>query len=92
MNKLWEWIRDMLDRLFRRKRHTATESLECKEHRHDREHDLGSAMTTTRGRLNMPKRQPCPLCRASVKRKRKTWAGAHYYCNKCKNGLFVRAR
>lgn len=42
--------------------------------------------------FNMPKRQPCPVCHASAKRKLKTFDGANYYCRRCRKTFFLRAR
>lgn len=37
-------------------------------------------IVTSRGLLNMPKRQPCPRCRHMCKRSRKMASGARYTC------------
>ena len=91
--KLWQWIRVMVDRLFRRKRRTVTEdSGQLIDNPRDRRLPCAERVDTRQGGPNMPKRQPCPLCTSWVKRARKTMSGAHYYCSKCKHGRFVRAR
>jgi hypothetical protein len=44
---------------------------------------------TSRGGINMPKRQRCPVCSSSSKREDKTLGGANYRCSKHGN-FFVR--
>ena len=83
LNRLWAWVKSMFDRLLRRKRQIVNGI------------DYGLPPvypSTNRGGPNMPKRQPCPLCRRMAKRVRKTVGGGHYYCRRCKSGAFVRAR
>ena len=47
-------------------------------------------ISTSLGGLNMPKRQPCPVCGKGSKRREKTMGGANYHCPR--HGLFfVRA-
>jgi len=41
---------------------------------------------TSRGGINMPKRQPCPVCSSNSKRTGKTLGGANYRCSK--HGFF----
>ena len=88
LNRLWAWVKNMVGRLFRRKKETVEDA--------DRAGNIvgadGKYVSTRRGGPNMPKRQPCPLCRRMAKRVRKTVGGGHYYCRRCKSGAFVRAR
>ncbi len=44
--------------------------------------------STSLGGPNMPKLQPCPVCRAGAKRQFKTDLGATYLC-RCKNRFTV---
>jgi hypothetical protein len=37
---------------------------------------------TSRGGINMPKKQPCPVCSSNCKRQDKTLGGANYRCSK----------
>lgn len=60
-------------------------------HEKRKKRDEGRLINTRYGGPNMPKHQPCPLCRAWVKRIRKAMGGAHYYCTKCKRDNFVKA-
>ena len=48
------------------------------------------SVRTSRGGINMPKRQPCPVCCSSSKREYKTLGGARYRC--CKHGTFFIRR
>lgn len=63
--------------------------------RHERwveRHPAGKSVSTKRGGLNMPKYQPCPLCRHRSKRLEKTLGGAHYHCpNPDHSNFLVRA-
>ena len=93
INRLWVWLKAMFDRLFRRKETPVKEAPAEGGHRIRNIFDKGGRHVSTRGGgPNMPKHQPCPLCRRMVKRVRKTISGAHYYCKRCKNGAFVRSR
>lgn len=42
---------------------------------------------TSRGGLDMPKYQPCPMCWRRSKRREKTLSGAHYRCPN--HGIFL---
>jgi hypothetical protein len=44
---------------------------------------------TSYGGLNMPKRQPCPMCGKNCKRVMKTLGGAKYHCPKPDHGDFL---
>jgi len=44
---------------------------------------------TSRGGINMPKKQPCPVCSSNSKRIDKTLGGANYRCSK-HGSFFVR--
>jgi hypothetical protein len=58
--------------------------------REDKLWDIGRPIDTHQGGPNMPKRQPCD-CGRWVKRVYKTSTGAKYYCNTCKNAIYVKA-
>lgn len=44
---------------------------------------------TSRGGINMPKKQPCPVCSSNSKRRDKTLGGANYRCPR-HGSFFVR--
>lgn len=89
LNRLWAWVKSMVDRLFRRNKPTVEDGVRRAGNIVDAG---GKYVSTRRGGPNMPKRQPCPKCHASVRRTRKTMGGAHYYCKRCQADNFVKAR
>lgn len=48
-------------------------------------------ISTSQGGPNMPKFQPCLVCRGGAKRQGKTIGGAYYYCSKHARKFFVRS-
>lgn len=55
------------------------------------EEPRGRLVSTSRGGLNMPKKQPCPMGHGWKKRDSKTMGGAHCWCNTCQHHFFVKA-
>ena len=41
-----------------------------------------------RNPLNMPKRQPCPICKSDIPQARNVVEGAFYKCTKCRIQFF----
>jgi hypothetical protein len=77
---------DWLPPIFRRPATTK----EISDDRHeDKLWDIGRPIDTREGGPNMPKRQPCD-CGRWVKRVYKTSTGAKYWCNACKNAIYVK--
>ena len=85
MKKVWNWVKGILAKLFRRTRHelVAETELPTKE---------PSKVVPIRFTHNMPKYQPCPEGHGWKKRLVKTFGGANYWCNQCKSSFLVRAR
>ena len=92
---MFNWIRSMLERikaLFRRKPKPEVYQPTELEKKLAARIQARQLANTRQILPNMPKAQPCPLCRTWIKRKRKTMGGADYHCNRCKSGFFVRAK
>ena len=62
----------------------------------ERQAKMGRPVDTRKGEHNMPKYQPCPFGHGLKKIEEKAIVGgvpgALYYCNKCKDRFFVRAK
>jgi len=53
---------------------------------------MGREVSTSQGGPNMPRYQPCLRCDAPSKRRRKTMGGARYWCHRCQELFYVKAR
>lgn len=91
IKKLWSWLKS----LFRRQAIPPTPpgALDDKlaKQIQKRKERYGRLVLRRPFGPRMPKRQSCPLCRSTAKRKDKTAGGADYWCRKCKQGFFVKA-
>lgn len=101
MKGLMKWLKKMFKHLFKTlqfwKKHIEELDLDLAPEGEGRVAKRGlpkwrkyRVVRTSRGGINMPKRQSCPVCQSSSKRQEKTLNGASYRCS-THGRFFVRA-
>ena len=88
LKHIYNRIKVLLARLFRRSRHKAVAVTQGHVSKPPepafRQHTVGVF------HHNMPKYQPCPFGHGWKRRRDKTLAGARYWCGQCAGSFFVR--
>lgn len=90
LRRLLKFMKSIIGFLFRRKKIPTTEPEPKKKPPRKWWEFPYRLVNTSRGGLNMPKKQPCPEHHGLKKRTKKTLAGAFYWCNRCDGEFFVR--